>query len=418
MNHPKIKKPVAIILGGTNPHRALIENLQKRGYYTILVDYLENPPARDAADEHVRESTLDKEIVLQVAKKRNASLVIATCIDQANVTACYVGEKLKLPIPYSYKTALDISDKTTMKQAMIGGNIPTSKFIVVEEEEKPDVEDLKFPVVVKPSDSNGSKGVRKANTVEELTQYLNDALSISRNSKAIVEEFVYGDEIGIDCFISDGKAHVITMHKKRKPSLKDGSVIFSIGSISPPDISEMAKRSIKLIADQMAKVFNLKNTPLLIQAIVNQDDVNVIEFAPRIGGGLNFRKIKLFADFDIVDAAVDSFLGNRVKPVYVQPDFYYSENHIYTEPGVFGEITGYKKLIEKKIVVDFYPNKTSGMIIHPGKASKDRAASFIVKGKSVERIVEKVEFVINTIKVFDINGRELAFLHNYSKLLF
>lgn len=418
MNHPKIKKPVAIVLGGTNPHRALIENLQNRGYYTILVDYLENPPARDAADEHVRESTLDKEIVLQVAKKRNASLVIATCIDQANVTACYVGEKLSLPIPYSHKTALDISDKTTMKQGMISGNIPTSKFIVVKKGEKPDVEDLKFPLVVKPSDSNGSKGVRKANTAEELTQYLTDALSISRNNKAIVEEFVDGDEVGIDCFVSDGKAHVITMHKKRKPYLKDGSVIFSIGSISPPDISEMAKRSIKLIANQIAKVFSLKNTPLLIQAIVNEVDVNVVEFAPRIGGGLNFRKIKLFAGFDIVDAAIDSFLGNKVKPVYVQPGFYYSENHIYTEPGVFGEIQGFKELIKGKVVVDFYPNKTKGMIMHSDRASRDRAASFIVKSNSLESIIDKVKFVIKSIKVLDTKGRELRLLECYDDLLF
>ena len=92
----QIHKLIAIVLGGTLPHCELVRNLQGRGYYVILIDYLEAPPASSVADEHVQESTLDKELVLHIARKREASLVISTCIDQANVTACYVMEKLGL----------------------------------------------------------------------------------------------------------------------------------------------------------------------------------------------------------------------------------------------------------------------------------------------------------------------------------
>ena len=79
----------AIVLGGTNPHIELIKNLKKRGYYTILVDYAENPLAKDYADEHIQESSLDKEKVFKIARDRKVNLVISTCSDQANVTACY-----------------------------------------------------------------------------------------------------------------------------------------------------------------------------------------------------------------------------------------------------------------------------------------------------------------------------------------
>jgi biotin carboxylase len=418
MHKPLKKKPVAIVLGGTNPHRALIENLKTRGYYTILIDYHENPPAKEAADYHIKESTLDQEKVLEVALQNNAKLVISTCIDKANVTACYVGEKLGLPIPYSYKTAFDISDKATMKKLMKHGNIPTSDFMCLGYNEKPDISELRFPLVVKPSDSGGSKGVRRANSKSELELNLAEALNVSKSKKAIIEEFIEGDEIGIDCFVEDGHAHVVSMHRKRKPQLNDGSVIFSIGSISPPEISESVKNKIQVISNQIAKVFNLNNTPLLIQAIVKEDDFRVVEFAPRIGGGLNFRKINLFTGFDIIDAAVNSFLGIKVPPVYTKPDFYYSENHIYTEPGIFGEITGYQDLLQQNILVEFYPNKTPGMAIHSGKASKDRAASFIVKANSLDEIIEKVITTLNTIKVLDIDGRSLNFLHNYKNLCF
>lgn len=91
----------AIVLGGTDDHIALIENLKDRGYYTILVDYYDNPPAKAFADLHLKESTLDKERVLETAKGLDVNLVISTCVDQALLTLCYVAEKLGLPAPFS-----------------------------------------------------------------------------------------------------------------------------------------------------------------------------------------------------------------------------------------------------------------------------------------------------------------------------
>ena len=78
-----------------------------------------------------------------------------------------------------------------------------------------------------------------------------------------------------------------------------------------------------------------------------------------------------------------------MSPKYEKPNFLYSENHIYTEPGIFGEITDYQGLIDNNTIVDFFPNKTRGMVIESGKASKDRAASFIVKADSKDEIIKK-----------------------------
>ena len=94
-----MEKPIALVLGGTNPHVHLLKKLKDRGYFTILVDYYPNPPAKPFSDEHIQASTMDKDVVLDLAKSRKASLVITTNIDQANITACYVAEQLNLPHP-------------------------------------------------------------------------------------------------------------------------------------------------------------------------------------------------------------------------------------------------------------------------------------------------------------------------------
>jgi carbamoylphosphate synthase large subunit len=204
----------SIVLGGTNPHIELIRNLKERGYYTILVDYAENPLAKDYADEHILESSMDKDKVLEIAKDRDVDLVISTCSDQANVTACYVAEKLGLPAPYSYQTSLNVTNKTLMKEIMWANNIPTSRFVTVTAGDHPDYSSLEFPLVVKPADSYGSRGVRKANHLSEIEGHLKEAIEISKVNTAIVEEYVEGEEISVDCYVLDGKAHVIMLRHK------------------------------------------------------------------------------------------------------------------------------------------------------------------------------------------------------------
>jgi len=412
------KKPVAIVLGGTIPHAELLNNLKKRGYYTILIDYFESPPAVNNADLHIKESTLDYNQVLQTAKNYKAKLVISTCIDQAGVSACYVAEKLNLPAPYSYETALKVTNKTLMKKIMSEHNLPTSKFCVVSEYNKLNEVSLKLPVVVKPADSNSSKGVRRADNEAEFRMFLKQALQLSRNKKAIVEEFVVGEEIGVDCFIGIDDVHIIMMHRKRKPMKNNKDVLYSIGSISPPEISKTAERKLLEIVKKIASVFKLKNTPLLLQTIVNGDNVYIIEFSPRIGGGLNFRKIKLFTGFDIIDAAVDSYLGRPVTPVYTHPDFFFSENHIYALPGIFSHVEGYKSLLENSVIEEIHFNKNKGMQLTEDMSSSNRVGSFIVKSDTLDELRRRIRNAIDMIEVYDVTGQALMKKGIYLDLLF
>ena len=89
-------KKKAIVLGGTHDHIELLKNLKKRNFYTLLIDYNSNPPAKKYADKFFNESTLDKSVVLNIAKKESVKLVIATCVDQALLTMAYVSEKLNV----------------------------------------------------------------------------------------------------------------------------------------------------------------------------------------------------------------------------------------------------------------------------------------------------------------------------------
>jgi formate-dependent phosphoribosylglycinamide formyltransferase (GAR transformylase) len=264
-----IRKSVAIILGGTFPHIELINNLKRRNYYTILIDFLNSPPAKKYADEHIIESTLDRELILQIAQGRNTELIISSCVDQANVTACYVAEKLNLPHPYSYETAKIISNKISMKKLMVEGEIQTSRFAEVDNLTMLNNHNLKFPLIIKPSDSNSSKGVRKAINKAELNEFADYAFSISRNKKVIVEEFIEGKEIGVDCYIENGDAKIIMTRERIKINDEHISTQQIIGAFWPANLTNKNLKAIKIIANKIAKIFQLNNTPLLMQVILH-----------------------------------------------------------------------------------------------------------------------------------------------------
>ncbi len=411
------KKPVAVVLGGTNPHVALIENLKTRGYSTVLVDYYANPPAARVADKHIRESTLDLEKVLAVAKQTDAILVISTCVDQANVTACYVAEKLGLPAPYSYKTALNVTDKRIMKNMMLEGGVPTSRYIVVDKTGDSQVASLTFPVVVKPSDSNGSKGVKKTYNLSELDKGLCAAFDISRAGTAIVEEFCEGKEISVDCFVQNQKAHVIMLRQKYNMIYNEDSVIACYASIAPAKVSSETTRAIQKIAGDISRIFGLDNTSLLIQLMVDGDKIKVIEFAPRVGGGLSYRTVKLNTGFDILDATINSYLGVPSILEYSMPEIYYSANNVYAFTGVFGSAENYQQLIKDGVIEEYYPHKTRGMEIGSDMASRDRVCSFVAQDRDEKALLSKIKKTIDTLDIYDLDGRSIIKRDIYVKEL-
>ncbi len=398
------KKLKAIVLGGTNPHISLIKNLQKRGYYVILVDLLENSPAKKFADKYIKESTLEEEKVLNIAKRLKVDLVISTCIDQANATACYVSEKLHLPAPYSYNTALNVTNKRLMKRKMLKNGIPTSKYIFIKNNSITNISNLKFPVMVKPADGCGSKGVRKANNLQETKNYLKIALRESRKNEAVIEEYKEGIEVSVDCFIQNKKTFLITMNQRLSVESNNKSVMRCFSIITPAEISYKAKKNIQRAINKIAEAFNLNNTPLFAQIIVRGDDINIIEFAPRVGGSLNFRTVKLNSGFDILNSAVNSFLGLKVNVKYKYSKFYYATNNVYAKPCIFGYISGYKELIEKKIIEEFFQDKGKGMESGLDMASRDRIATFLVRGRNKSELYQKTKIAMNKLEVYNISG--------------
>ncbi|WP_418696789.1 ATP-grasp domain-containing protein [Bacteroides sp.] len=400
-------KPIAIVLAGTRPHILLIEKLKKRGFYVILVDYLANPIAKPYANLHIQESTLDNEAVVNIAREYNASLVISTCVDQANSTACYVSDKLGLPHPYSYETAINVTNKLRMKRIMMDNNIPTSKYYTISESRIQDTYDLRYPVIVKPADCNSSKGVRRVDNPKDLKEFINDALSLSRTHEAVVEEFAIGDEIGIDCFVQDGIAKVLMIKERRKINKNSNHIQQIYGCIWPMPVSEVITEKAEIIANQIVQAFELSTCALMIQAILCEDKIYVIEFGARIGGGESYSIIKQSTGFDYVEASIDSFLGNKIEQEFHKPQEFYADNFIYTKKGVFDHIKIDEMLEQDGTIEYYYPIKQPGSEIGEELSSNNRVGTFVVKSHSFDELKVKIDKTLRNMEVYDVFGNPI-----------
>lgn len=396
-----------LVLAGGSDQADLMDLLRIKfpGCYIILVDMAPKVLAIAHADKHLLISTMDFEAVKRAAVEEKVDCIMTACGDQPLITMATISEELGMPCYLTKKEALSMTNKLHMKKIMVENGIPTSKYRTVSDANE-DISDLQYPLMVKPADCNGSLGVRKANNQDQFKNFFRQAQKYSFSHSAIVEEFKEGKEVGIDCYALNGHAEILMMGEVRKKKIGD-SVLLIYQTYIPADISEKAKENLQKIADDITRVFKLDNTPVLIQTLVNGDDVNVIEFAPRIGGASKHRTVTLKTGFDILSANIDAMFG-QIPEVKTNPDNnFFSRNHVYAYPCTFSHVENTDRLISEGIIEEFIPYKMAGTPVGEYLASRDRVGSFLVKAPTMEELKSKIKIAVNTLKVFDKEGNDV-----------
>ena len=199
-----------LLLGGSAQQVVAIEKAKELGYYTILCDFLTDNPGQFVADKFYLESTTNKDKILEIALKEKIDGILAYASDPAAPTAAYVAEKLDLSTsPYKSIEILCNKDKFRDFLAKNNFNTPIAKGYENIEEALSDIRNryFRFPIISKPVDSSGSKGVIKIDNINEAKSKISYSMSFSRVKRIVVEEYVekYGYQIAGDGFSIDGK---------------------------------------------------------------------------------------------------------------------------------------------------------------------------------------------------------------------
>lgn len=395
----------ALVLCGGLPQIALIKELRNRGIVSVLADMNEKAVAVPYADKFYPVSTLDIERLEDIAKSEKVDFIISVCADQMLLVAAQLSEKLNLPSYISFQTAKNVSNKEYMKKIFVEHGIPTSKYIVKADLLESDIKELKFPLIVKPVDAYSSRGVKRVENITELEAAFQNAVNISRTNTAIVEEYFGGEEISVDVYVEDGIAKILCTCNLDKIPEVDKFIICR--GRCPATISEVTRKKIADIAQKIADAFQLINSPMLIQLKVEKDEVSVIEFCARTGGGTKFRLIPDVSGFDVVKAVVDLTLGQKPHVNDFEYRGYIINEFLYCKPGVFDHMEGLQELYDEGIIQDFYQLKPQGYVFGDIVSSGDRVAYFSVHAESYQEALLRHKIAVGRIKAISTDSKDL-----------
>lgn len=398
-----INNKKALILAGGLPQIKLIQELELRGYQTILADYNDNPVARSYADYFYKESTLDVSKIREIAQKEGVELIITACTDQALATVSLLAEELDLPCYTSADLGNCVTNKCKMKSVFVSNDIPTAEYVTVSSFDE--CESYSYPVVVKPADCNSSKGVVKVYQHSNLKTAVETAIAYSRTSTAIIEEFIEGLEISVDLFVQNGIAKVLCISQSDK--LVDDKRFVIFRGYYPATISSRVRNKIEEIAQKIVDSFGLIDCPMLMQVLVKEDEVYVLEFSARTGGCIKYHLIELASGIDVIKATVDLFEGK--KPfIFPKPsDKIIVDEFIYCYNGVFDHILGFNECIKLGLLEGVFLLKSPGTHIEKVESSGDRIAAITYVADSYYDYIKKHNEVISRIKVISNEGKDI-----------
>ncbi len=396
----------ALVLCGGVPQIALIKDLKSRGITTILADMNDKVAAREYADKFYKVSVLDVDAVKQVAIDEKVDYLITVCADQVLQVVAQIAEELGLPWYIDYETAENVSKKSYMKKIFWENGVATTKYVILDKFDEAAIAALRYPIIVKPVDAYSSRGVCKVHNLDELRPALEKAIEISRTKTAIVEEFAEGDEISVDIYVEEGKAHVLCMTNIYKIG-EDGKFIINRSRI-PADVSPEIAEKIADTAQKIADAFGLKNTPMLVQLISDGENISVIEFCARTGGGIKFQMIKRVSGFDVVKAVVDLTVGEKPHVGEIKKlDTMIVNEFVYTYPGVLQSLEGFEELLSEGIISTYSAFKTPGAEFTGINSSGDRVAFYSIEADTTEELKRKHAIANDRIRAISTEGKDL-----------
>lgn len=326
-----------MILGGSRYALPVIEAAKKLGIYTITADYLPDNIAHKYSDEYVNVSIIDKEATFEAAKRLEIDGIVSFGCDPGVATAAYVAQNMGLPFQGSYESTSILQDKGLFRKFLTDNNFncPHAKRYENIEEPFKDIDFFTWPVIVKPTDSAGSKGVTKVNKPEDLREAIKIALDGAHNGAFIIEDFLTfeGYHSSTDPFTVDGELKFATYSDQLFDPEADNpytpAYIIWPSSMKQEHQDELTREIQRLmnLLDMKTGIYNIET------CVANNGKPYIMEVSPR-GGGCKIAELQRLAyGTDLIEAEVRKAIGLPVEEIkQTECDGYWCEMIVHARP--------------------------------------------------------------------------------------
>ena len=330
-------KKKLMLLGGLRYLLPVIEAAHRHGIHVITVDYLPGNIAHKYSDEYHNVSIIDKEAVLKLAQELQIDGIMSFGVDPGVVAAAYTAEKMGLPFQCSYEAACILQDKSRFRKFLAdnGFNVPNARGYSEADDALKDVDYFNWPVIVKPVDSAGSKGVTRVDDPADLPAAIAHALDCSPS-----RHYIKGPSMGDECFVVDG----VLKYNAFYDQFFDNEAVNPYAPSGEFWPSAMRKEHEQDFKDQLQRLFDLLHITTGMFNVECRVCTNgkcyLMEVSPRAGGNRLAEILNYAADVDIIEAEVCASVGLPLADIH-EPNYngYYAINVLHSErDGIFKEL--------------------------------------------------------------------------------
>lgn len=399
-----MSKKKLLILGGGHAEIPLIQAAQALGWYVITTGNNRDGLGHPYADKTIFADFSDKDAMLKLARAEGVQAVCSGCNDFALLSTVYVCEKLGLPGHDSYATSLEIHHKDKYRALATRLGIPTPRALVIPTstgaagnncaEFDAAIAQLTFPIIVKPVDLTGGKGIHRVANADEAREAYKDACSRTRQDHIVVEEFVTGTNHGFSAMLVKGKVAFAFADNEQYFMNK----YMVSGANSPSTSSNETLAKLRNYCERIARELNLVDGILHIQYIEKPDGTPVIiEICRRAPGDLYIKFVKYATGIDYPRFIVMAETGEDISGIEDVPTqgFWLRHCIMAEHEGTVRDVT-FAPEIQGNIVEKFLWYK-SGEVITDKLTYK--AGIVFFKFDTLAEMADKTARMTNLVKV-------------------
>lgn len=384
-----------LLLGGSAQQVIAIETAKRLGYYTILCDFLDDNPGQYAADKFYLESTTDKEKILEIAEKEKIDGILAYASDPAAPTAAYVAEKLGLP-GNPYDSVEILCNKDRFRKFLVENDFctPQAKGYSNVDDAINDLKNnmFKYPIIIKPVDSSGSKGATVLNSIDDISNALCFAFSFSKTNRIIIEEYIEKKHkylVGGDIFVVDGKIELfglLNCHRDNK-----ANPLVPVGKSYPLLLEKQDIEAIKKELQRLITGLHIKFGSVNVELVIDKNDnIWFIDIGPRAGGNMIPDLLSEIYKIDLVEKAVLASMGETVVIKLSNNHNFYSTYNLHSiNNGLYKKID-FSKNISQYIIKKSLYKKAGDKVEYFDNASKALGIVFM-KFDNMEQMLHMMD---------------------------
>lgn len=403
-----------LVLAGADVHIKVVKAAQEMGIYVIVTDYLppESSPSKLVADEYWDINIMEVDRIVEKCREAGVDGVLSFCIDPAQVPYQRICEKLGVPCFGTRRQFEVLTNKRAFKDFCIEHGVD-----VIPEYSYDEVMSGKavFPVLVKPSDSRGSRGQTVCHSADEIPEAVEFAKSESGDGAYLIERYMGGmQDMSFAYIVVDGNPYILKLGDRYLGEVEDGLDRQHIATVLPSRNAELYREKVEPLVAGMIKALGVRFGAVFLQGFWEDGRVYMYDPGMRFPGGDFDIVLKKATGFDNMKSFVRFAMTGDVTSCFGEPEGAYRLNghtcfilSIAVRPGKIEVYEGLDAIAADPRVFSVSKRASVGDVIPASGDLKQRVAEFVAYLPSVESIPDFLSFVYSNVVVLDSEGNDM-----------